>query len=174
MSTPAKRAPSRRTPGAIPGAPALAFTDVSRKELWDCITAYYNDTNVDISDEEDRPATMAKTFGQIDYARFNGVERLAVLLLLGSEDWFGAFRVKLPPRHRSRELAVRAIAGELRRHRPEFCAAVKWLCTEKPETDIVAQFNKGLFGLGEWDATRTSIGPAKSSSAILKNTGYGM
>ena len=71
---------------------------------------------------------IATDLSGLDYKRFNGLERLALVLRLESNH-YGLSRT----RTRGRELSVRMIAAELRKHRAEFCAAVKWLCTEKPE-----------------------------------------
>src|SRR5690349_8018256 len=81
-----------------------AFTLVNREDILDCITAYYNDTGIDISDAEDRPVTTYRLFNLLDYKRFNGIERLAVVLLLEGEGWFDGFGVKTPRKHRSREV----------------------------------------------------------------------
>jgi hypothetical protein len=98
----------------------------------DCITAYYNDTSIDISDAKHRVTAIAADLGGLDYSSFNRLERLALALLLDGTGVGGVSK----PRTRSRKLSVRMIAAELRKHRAEFCAAVKWLCTEKPEPVI--------------------------------------
>ena len=128
MSRSKKDASTRPAPRAF----FAAFTLVSGEKILDCVTAYYNDTSIEISAAEDRPTATARFFGRLDYTRFNGLERLAVVLLLEGRGWFDAFLKT--PRVQSQELSVQMIAAELRQHRSEFCAAVKWLCTEKPET----------------------------------------
>jgi hypothetical protein len=146
MSTTLKRASARTGAWGLSGA----FTVVGRQELLDCIIAYYNESTLDILDTENRLVTSFKFMGLLDYGQFRGLERLAVVLLLEGEGWFGGFGVKAPRRSRSRKLAVQMIADELREHRPVFCAAVRWLCAEKPESDLVARFNRRLYGLGRW------------------------
>jgi hypothetical protein len=118
---------------------SAASTLVNTEEILDCLTAYYNENTVDIS---------SPFFDAFGYARFNGIERLAAKLLLESERWFGAFGVRIPS-IQDEKPAVPMIAAELHKHRAEFRAAVKWLCTEKPETDGVARIEKSLVVLGK-------------------------
>src|SRR5204862_6596685 len=73
-----------------------AFTPVSREDILDCITAYYNDTGIDISDAEEGPVTTYRRFNLLDYERFNGLERLAVVLLLEGERRCIGFGVRTP------------------------------------------------------------------------------
>ena len=147
MYTSKKDVSARVAAGAEP-----AFVVADREDILNCITAYYNDTSIDISDAKHRLTSIAADVGGLDYSSFNNLERLALVLRLESGD-YGVGTVST----RNRELSIRMIAGELRKHRAEFCAAVKWLCTEKPEPEGITWLDEKLICHPVTDHAKKSI-----------------
>jgi hypothetical protein len=107
---------------AMGGVISAAFADFGREALLQLVVAYYNEGDVAES------AAAARRFGT-DCLFFNGVERLACLLLASTE----GFRLNPETREPTDKQtgAVRKATRELLGERRRFQGAVGWLCSNK-------------------------------------------
>jgi len=107
---------------AVGGVISAALGDFRKEALLQLIVAYYNESDVAAS------AVVAGRFGT-DYLFFNGVERLAWLLLTVTEGF------RLDPETREptdkQSTIVRKATRELLEGRRKFQGAVSWLCSNK-------------------------------------------
>ena len=107
---------------ATGGVISAALGDFRREALLQLVVAYYNESDVAASE------VVARRFGT-DYLYFNGVERLACLLLALTEGF------RLDPETREptdkQTETIRKAARELLGERRKFQGAVGWLCSNK-------------------------------------------
>jgi hypothetical protein len=134
-------------PTALSGVLA-SLGSISREALLEMVVVYYNGVDVEAlhppkqppkggksratepatAKQGQTPTAMAKEFG-IDFMFFNGLERLAFLLLAVTQDLHLDPETR-EPTNEQREAIGRA-ATELQNGRHRFRAAVKWLCSPK-------------------------------------------
>jgi len=139
-------------PTALSGLLA-SLGSVSREARLELIVGYYNGVDVEafhppkqtskggqtqapepaIATKGRTPTALAKELG-INFMFFNGMERLAVLLLQVTQE----FRLGTSEPTDQQRRSIRQAAQELQRGRRRFCAAVKWLCSPKTSKPAVS------------------------------------
>ena len=131
---------------AVGGVISAVLGDFRKEALLHLIVAYYNESDVAASE------VVAGRFGT-DYLFFDGVERLAWLLLAVTEGF------RLDPETREptdkQSTIVRKATSELLEERRKFQGAVSWLCSNKnPKPAASPQKLSKLLKEGKLDGGR--------------------
>jgi hypothetical protein len=118
-------------PTVLRGILSTALRNVGTEVLPELVVAYYNGVEVEPFKRDGTATAVTRELGT-DCFSFNGLERLAVLLL----EMTGSFRLNLEtidpddaadPQNKT----IRKATKELQKSQSEFRAAVKWLCSHK-------------------------------------------